>query len=110
MIDPFSDPDITILTTDREAREAIWDLQDTFQVSEKLERSFTPERVHEIWLVANDALQSGALVAAIYKIFKPSKGKTSIRIGTRFNLTKDDAQKMKEIGCEVTFEKEGDQP
>lgn len=109
MRNQFESPDITILTNDAIAREAIWDLQDTFQVSEKLERSFSPERIHEIWLIANDALQSGALIAAIYKIFKPAKGKTTIRVGARLKLSKNDSQKLKEIGCEITFEKDRDQ-
>ena len=48
----------------------------SFELSEKLERSFSLERVHELWIVMNDGLKSGALLAALYGAFKALKPRT----------------------------------
>jgi hypothetical protein len=117
--DPFDHPDITIKTTDNDASMAVWEMANkasdegdtSFDIAEKMEKSHVAERIHEIWLVVNDALKSGALNAAIYTALKPFKGKRiSIRFAGRITLTRDQKERLESIGCEVAVEKETTQP
>jgi hypothetical protein len=117
--DPFDHPDITIITTDNDASMAVWEMANrasdegdtSFDIAEKLEKALVVERIHEIWIVVNDALKSGGLIAAIYAALKPFKGKRiSIRFAARITLTRDQKDRLESIGCEVVMEKESAQP
>lgn len=118
VIDPFDDPDITILTNDTEFREALWDMANaaeergdtSFALSEKLERSLTLDRVHEVWIVVNDGLKSGVLLLGLcgaFKALKPKQGRrTRIRFGGRIQLSRDEENRLRELGIEVVLEKD----
>lgn len=113
MIDPFDSPDITIQTDDHDLAMQIWGIANAAKdkgnnglfLSEKMEKSFTPERVHELWLVVNDALTSVATLAAIWTAVRVAKGKKSIRVSAKLKLSKGDQDRLKTLGCEVEFEK-----
>lgn len=117
-MDPFDDPDITILTNDTDFREALWDMANaaeergdtSFELSEKLERSLSLDRVHEIWLVVNDGLQSGGLLLGIYaacKALKTKEGRrTRITFGGRLQISRDDQDRFRAMGIEVVIEKD----
>lgn len=113
MANPFDSPDITIQTDDHDLAMEIWGIANAAKdqgnnglfLSEKMEKSFTPERVHELWLVVNDALTSVGTLAAIWAAMKVSKGKKSIRIAARLKLSNGDQDNLKTLGCVVEFEK-----
>jgi hypothetical protein len=117
-MDTFDKPDITIFTVDDDASMALWrmansakdDGDNSFDMREKMQKALTPERVHEIWIVVNDALQSGALLATIYAALKAVKGlnqkKLSIHFRAGLKVSRDDQDQFEAIGCEVHFEKD----
>lgn len=117
----FGHPDITILTNDRDAAMALWGMANeahdagdsSFEMSERMQKAFKPERVHEIWLIVNDALKTGALLAAIYATLRTVDGlrsKTlSIRISSNLKISRDDKDRLESLGCEVRFEREATQ-
>ena len=116
-MDAFDKPDITITTNDGEAAMALWEMRNeakdagdvSYDMAEKMKKAFTPERVHEIWLVVNDALQTGALFAGIYAALRTVEGLSSkslsIRIGGRVTMTRDAQERLESLGCEIHFEK-----
>ena len=113
MANPVDSPDITIQTDDHDLAMQIWGIANAAKdegnngllLSEKMEKSFTPERVHELWLVVNDALTSVGTLAAIWAAMKVAKGKKSIRIAAKLKLSKGDQDNLKTLGCEVEFER-----
>lgn len=117
-MDAFDKPDITIFTADDDASMALWRMANSakdsgnssFDMREKMQKAVTPERVHEIWIVVNDALQSGVLLTAIYAALKTVKGlsqkKLSIHFRTGLKVSRDDQDRFESLGCEVHFEKD----
>jgi hypothetical protein len=116
-VSSFDDPDITIFTNDPDASWAVWEManaaeergEKSFELSEKLERSLSPDRIHELWIVANDGLRSGVLLLSLYGAFKALEPKEGRRIKIRFRggiqISKDDQNRFRALGIEVTFEK-----
>jgi len=113
MVGPFESPDIIIKTDNHDLAMEIWGIANAAKdqdingvtLSEKMEKSFTPERAHELWLVVNDALTSVATLAAIWAAVRVAKGKKSIRIAAKLKLSKGDQDQLRTLGCEVEFER-----
>jgi hypothetical protein len=111
----IDDEDITILTTDKDVREVLWDLNNdaekegdkSFAVSETMAKSLPSiEHVYEIFVAVNEVAATSLIVTKIYKILKPSNGKgTRIRIAGSLKLSRDDKDRLESIGCEITYEK-----
>jgi hypothetical protein len=116
MMDRFDTPDITILTNDGEATMALWRMANadrdsgnsSYEMAEKMQKAFTPERIHEIWIVVNDGLKSGVLLAGIYAALKPftkAGKKIAIRFRASFKISRDDQDRLESLGCAIEFEK-----
>jgi hypothetical protein len=116
-MDRFDQPDITILTDDKDAAWVAWELvkaaeQDGdkfFEVSQKLERSFTLERIQEVWILVNDGLRTGELLLALYAAFKalaPKQGRRiTMRFGARLKIDRDNEERLRALGIDLVFEK-----
>jgi hypothetical protein len=114
----FDHPDITIFTNDPDASWAVWEMANaaeeqgnkSFELSEKLERSFSLERLHELWIVINDGLKSGVLLLGLYgafKALKPKEGRRiKMRFGGRVQISCEDQDRFRAIGVEIHFEKD----
>ena len=116
-MDPFDDPDITILTNDGDASWAVWQMShaaeeagDTsFQVAERMQKALTLDRVHEVWIILNDALASASVVLGLYGAFKALKPKDgrriTIRFGAHVKVSRDDRERLESLGIDLAFEK-----
>lgn len=106
--------DIGIRTDNTEARNALWEFAneaeiqgDTgFQLTEDMKKSSLAE-AHQIWIIVNDAAKTGLLLAGIYRTLKPfakkSGGLFSLKIDGALKISRDDQNKLREIGCEISI-------
>lgn len=119
MRDTYGEPvHIEVLTDDTDVMRALWQLQndardlgdDSFQVSQLLQRSATLAEVHQVWVIFNDVLKSATFLLPLYLALKPAvkSGKRfSIRVDAGLKIDRDALGKLSELGCTVTVVTEG---
>lgn len=117
-MDVFDDPDIAVITNDRDANWAVWEVANaaeqngdkSYEIAEKMQKALTPERIHEIWIVLNDALTSAGLLFGVYKAWKALGAKAgrriTVKLGARVKLSRDDRDRLESIGVALAFEKQ----
>lgn len=115
MLDTWGEhADIGIRTDNTEARNALWEFAneaeaegDTgFQLTEDMKKSALAD-AHQIWIIVNDAGKTALLLEGIYRTLKPfakkGGGSFSIKIDGALKISRDDQNKLQEIGCEISI-------
>ena len=122
MQDTFGEPiHIEVLTDDTDVMQAVWQLQNeaqergdnSFQVTQLLQRSFPLAEVHQVWVLFNDLLKSAAFLSALYTalrpIVKPSK-RLEIRLDAALKIERDQLGKFAGLGVLIKVVKQGEMP
>ncbi|MBN8806659.1 MAG: hypothetical protein J0I47_00250 [Sphingomonas sp.] len=122
MLDTWGDhADIGIRTNDDEASDALWafankaeaDGDDSFSITEDLNKSAALTEAHQIWIIVNDAAKTGLLLAGIYRTLKPfakKGGKFSLKFDGALKISRDEQDRLREIGCEISIETDSKVP